>query len=49
MTSRSRSGPADRRFQLGYVNLPTAEIPGVEAEFTYVLNDAWQVDTTLGF
>ncbi len=36
-------------FQLGYVNLPTAEIPGVEAELTFMLNDAWQVDATLGY
>ncbi len=36
-------------FQLGYVNLPTAEIPGVEAELTFMLNDAWQIDATLGY
>lgn len=36
-------------FQLGYVNLPTAEIPGVEAEFTFAVNDAWQIDATLGY
>ena len=36
-------------FQLGYVNLPTAEIPGVEAELTFVVNDAWQIDATLGY
>ena len=36
-------------FQLGYVNLPTAEIPGVEAEFTFAINDAWQVDASLGW
>ena len=36
-------------FQLGYVNLPTAEIPGVEAEFTFVASDAWQIDATLGY
>ena len=36
-------------FQLGYVNLPTAEIEGVEAEFTFVVNDAWQIDATLGY
>ena len=26
-------------FQLGFVNLPTAEIPGVEADFAFTLND----------
>ena len=36
-------------FQLGYVNLPTAEIPGLETEFTFVANDAWQFDATLGY
>ena len=36
-------------FQLGYVNLPTAEITGVESEFTFVVNDAWQIDATLGW
>lgn len=36
-------------FQLGYVNLPTAEIPGIEAEFTFAVNDAWQIDATLGY
>jgi outer membrane receptor protein involved in Fe transport len=36
-------------YQLGYVNLPTAEIKGVEAELTYLVNDAWQVDATLGY
>jgi iron complex outermembrane recepter protein len=41
--------PQDNVFQLGYVNLPTAEIPGVETEFTFVVNDSWQVDATLGY
>ncbi|MGH8242503.1 MAG: TonB-dependent receptor [Steroidobacteraceae bacterium] len=36
-------------FQLGFVNLPTAEIPGVEAELTFAVNDAWQIDATLGY
>ncbi|MBF8291929.1 MAG: hypothetical protein HW392_756, partial [Steroidobacteraceae bacterium] len=31
-------------FQLGYVNLPTAEIPGVEAEFAFSITDSWQID-----
>ena len=41
--------PIPNVFQLGYVNLPTAEIPGLETEFTFVVNDAWQVDATLGY
>ena len=41
--------PQPQVFQLGYVNLPTAEIKGVEAEFTYLVNDAWQIDATLGY
>ncbi len=41
--------PQDNVFQLGYVNLPTAEIPGLETEFTFVVNDAWQLDATLGY
>jgi len=36
-------------FQLGYVNLPTAEIPGVEAELTFAVSDAWRIDATLGY
>ena len=32
--------PQPGGFQLGYVNLPTAEIPGVEAEFAFAVNDA---------
>jgi len=36
-------------FALGYVNLPTAEIPGLETEFTFAVNDAWQIDATLGY
>ncbi|MGH8204433.1 MAG: TonB-dependent receptor, partial [Steroidobacteraceae bacterium] len=36
-------------FQLGFVNLPSARIQGFESEFTFVANDAWQVDATLGY
>ena len=36
-------------FALGYVNLPSAEIRGIETEFTFVVNDAWQIDATLGY
>jgi outer membrane receptor protein involved in Fe transport len=31
-------------FQLGFVNLPSAEIPGVEGDFALTLSDEWQVD-----
>jgi len=36
--------PQPNVFQLGFVNLPTAEIPGVEADFVVTLSDAWQLD-----
>ena len=36
-------------FQLGYVNLPSAEIKGVESEFFFAIDDAWQLDATLGY
>ncbi len=36
-------------FQLGYVNLPSAEIQGVESEFSFAINEAWQLDATLGY
>ncbi len=36
-------------FQLGYVNLPTAEIKGIESEFSFAIDEAWQVDATLGY
>jgi outer membrane receptor protein involved in Fe transport len=41
--------PQEQVFQLGYVNLPSAEIPGVEVELTYQVNEAWQIDTALGY
>jgi len=31
-------------FQLGFVNLASAEIPGAEAEFAFSLNENWQLD-----
>ena len=31
-------------FQLGFVNLASADIPGVEAEFAVTLSDNWQLD-----
>jgi len=36
--------PQDGIFQLGFVNLPSAEIPGVEADFAFSMNDNWQLD-----
>ena len=41
--------PQEGVFQLGYVNLPSAEIPGFESELTFVVNDSWQIDATLGW
>jgi len=31
-------------FQLGFVNLASAEIPGVEADFAFSINENWQLD-----
>jgi iron complex outermembrane recepter protein len=31
-------------FQLGFVNLASAEIPGVEADLAFSINDNWQLD-----
>jgi outer membrane receptor protein involved in Fe transport len=36
-------------FQLGYVNLPSAEIHGVESELSFAINEAWTLDATLGY
>jgi iron complex outermembrane recepter protein len=36
--------PQDAIFQLGFVNLTTADITGVEAEFAATLSDAWRLD-----
>jgi outer membrane receptor protein involved in Fe transport len=36
-------------FQLGYVNLPSAEITGFESELQFAINDAWQLDASLGY
>ena len=33
-------------FQLGFVNLASADIPGVEAEFAVTLSDNWQLDAS---
>ena len=36
-------------FQLAYVNLPSAEIHGIESEFSFAISEAWQLDATLGW
>jgi len=36
-------------FQLGYVNLPSAEIPGIEADFAFSLSDRWQIDGAMSW
>ena len=41
--------PQSAVFQLGYVNLPSADIVGFESEFSFAINDAWQLDATLGY
>jgi outer membrane receptor protein involved in Fe transport len=41
--------PQQAIFQLGYVNLPSAEIPGVEAEFAFKVNDAWQIEGSVTY
>jgi outer membrane receptor protein involved in Fe transport len=41
--------PQPRVFQLAYVNLPTAVIPGIEAEFAFTFNEEWQIDGSLAW
>ena len=41
--------PQPAVFQLGFVNLPSAEIRGVESEFSFAVSEAWQLDATLGY
>lgn len=36
-------------FQLGFVNLPSADIPGVEAEFAFSVNESWQLDGSFAY
>ena len=36
-------------FQLGFVNLPSADIPGVEAEIVASLSENWQIDGALSW
>jgi outer membrane receptor protein involved in Fe transport len=41
--------PQPAVFQLGFVNLPTAEIKGVEAELAVNYNQQWQLDGALSY
>ena len=41
--------PQPVTFQLGFVNLPSAKIPGVEVEFAVTINDEWQVDGSVAW
>ena len=41
--------PQEAIFQLGFVNLPSADIVGVESEFSFAIDDAWMLDATLGY
>jgi outer membrane receptor protein involved in Fe transport len=41
--------PQEAFFQLGFVNLPSAEIPGVEADFAFSVNDNWTLDGALSW
>jgi hypothetical protein len=36
--------PQQNVFQLGFVNLPSAEIPGVEGDIAFTLSEEWQID-----
>jgi outer membrane receptor protein involved in Fe transport len=36
-------------FQLGFVNLPSAEIKGIESELSFAINEVWQLDAALGW
>jgi iron complex outermembrane recepter protein len=36
-------------FQLGFVNLPTADIPGVEVEVAFTANEHWQFDGSVSW
>src|SRR5262249_51356431 len=41
--------PQPAVFQLGFVNLPTADIKGIETEFAVTFNEQWQLDGTLSY
>jgi len=41
--------PQPAIFQLGFVNLPSAEIPGVEAEIAFTINEHWELDSSVAW
>ena len=41
--------PQDEIFQLGFVNLTTADITGVEADFAAALSDTWLIEGALSY
>jgi len=41
--------PQDAVFQLGFVNLPSADIRGVEAEFAVNFSERWQLDGSFSY
>ena len=41
--------PQPAVFQLGFVNLPTAEIKGIETEFAVTFNEQWQLDGAVSY
>jgi iron complex outermembrane recepter protein len=41
--------PQPAVFQLGFVNLPTAEIKGIETELAVTLNEQWQLDGAISY
>jgi outer membrane receptor protein involved in Fe transport len=41
--------PQPAVFQLGFVNLPTAEIKGIETEFAVTLSQQWQLDGAISY
>jgi iron complex outermembrane recepter protein len=41
--------PQREVFQLGFVNLPSADIEGVEAELAFTLNEQWQIDGSFSY
>jgi iron complex outermembrane recepter protein len=41
--------PQPAVFQLGFVNLPTAEIKGIETELAVTFNEQWQLDGAISY
>jgi outer membrane receptor protein involved in Fe transport len=41
--------PQPAVFQLGFVNLPSADIKGIEAEFAVTFNAEWQIDGSFSY